>query len=464
MNTQIVRKYLALAIGSTLIFGSLLFFATLDPYRSSLKSKAANFAEKIISWNKHKEKFFVNQNVFFKGESLAFVSKSIIRENESVVLNLFGKGKVDINIEFYNKFGTIHSKENFTIVADRKIPDVFSTLSGFSDKGEEIKINPKVSNGWLDIEINPLNGEKVNIPVFVETREISDVLFVESTDTLNAYVSAYGLPTNYFREPAPLGAYTRPHSMPQNYDIVDFVTTGNALCKDHLINADFVLKSFIRELNCSYNCVSDHFLDEYSNFASAKVLIFGAHNEYWTRKKAENVRKFVHNGGRVLFLGGNTAWRAVERAEGFDMIYGDNLLDEGFEDLIHQVLGSYYDINGYNTFAPFRLNNEAVDHEILSSLSSSKELFALGTDFHCCGMEIHGGSGLETDKLLSGSHESFVLLASGENGWGGGAEIVYRDFHNGGAVLNFGSVSLWHKTKDNVVRTLVSNFLDDFLR
>ena len=464
MIKQRVRIYTAIAIALFLILGSCLFFATLSPYRSFLKSKAAYFGEKIISWNKHKEKFFVNQNVFFKGESLAFVSKSIISENEQVVLNLFGEGKVDINIEFYNTFGTIHSKENLSFVADRKIPDIFSTLYGFSGKGEEIKIAPKVSNGWIDIEINPSNGEKVNIPVLVETREASDVIFVESTDTLNAYVSAYGLPTKYFREPAPLGAYTRPHSMPQNYDIFEFITTGNVHCKDHLINADFVLKRFLRELNYSYKCVSDHFLDKYSNFASAKVLIFGAHNEYWTLKKAENVLKFVHNGGSVLFLGGNTAWRAVERAEGFDMIHGDNLLDDGFEDFIHQVLGSYYDINGYNTFAPFRLNKQAADHEMLSSITSSTGLFALDTDFPCCGKEIHGGSGLETDKLLSGSDESFVLLATGDNGWGGGAEIVYRAFPNGGSVLNFGSVSLWHKTKDNVVRNLVSNFLDNSLR
>jgi hypothetical protein len=464
MIKQRVRIYLAVAIGCCLILGSLLFFLTLDPYRSLWKSKAANLAEKIISWNKHKEKFFVDQNIFFKGESLAFVSKGIISADESVVLNLFGKGKVDITVEFYNKFGTIHSTENFIFFADQKVPPYFSTLSGFSGKGEEIKIDSKVSNGWIDIEINPSNGEKVNIPVFVETREVSDVLFVESTDTLNAYVSAYGLPTKYFREPAPLGAYTRPHAMPQNYDILNFATTGIVHCKDHLINADFVLKSFIRELNCSYNCVSDHFLDKYSNFASAKVLIFGAHNEYWTRKKAENVRKFIQNGGSVLFLGGNTAWRAVERAESFDMIHGDNLLDDGFEDLIHEVLGSYYDINGYNTFAPFHLNKKASGHEILSNINSPTGLFALGTDFPCCGKEINGGSGLETDKLLSGSDESFVLLASGDNGWGGGADIVYRVFPNGGSVLNFGSVALWHKTKDEVVRNLVSNFLDDSLR
>jgi hypothetical protein len=441
----------------------LAFQLSFDPQRSFLKEKVSRVFNKIASWSDHNDEFFTEQHIFINEATVAFVSKNIISEGESINLRMFGTGKVNLFVEYFDESGTLHSTEEKKISISSDVPETFSSFYGFEGNFDEILITPKIDNGWVDVGVNPEFGRKINLPVLIENTKSREVLFVESTDTLNAYVSAYDLPTHYDRKSAPLGAFTRPVAMPQNYDIKNFTESNEVNCKDHLINADLVHKQMINDLNHPISLVSDDFLDQYENLAGVKVLIFGAHNEYWTEAKAENILRFVENGGHLLFLGGNTAWRQVKRGRKFDAIFGSNLLNHGFDRLIREVLGTYYDINGYDTYSSYKLMETEAPEWMDPASFVNTTSFGIGTDFKCCEGLIGGASGLETDKLLSESKEEFTIIAKGNNWFEGGADIVYRKFHSGGTVLNFGSVALWHRTQDQTIRALVKQFLDNAL-
>jgi len=436
---------------------------SFDPQRSSMKEKVSKFLNKIASWNDHNDEFFTEQHIFSEEATVAFLAKNIIQTGDTINLRMFGTGKVNLFVEYFDESGTLHSTEEKNISISSDVPETFSSFYGFEGSFDEILITPKIDNGWVDVGVNPEFGRKINLPVLIENTKSREVLFVESTDTLNAYVSAYDLPTHYDRKSAPLGAFTRPVTMPQNYDIKNFTESNEVNCKDHLINADLVHKQMINDLNHPISLVSDDFLDQYENLAGVKVLIFGAHNEYWTEAKAENILRFVENGGHLLFLGGNTAWRQVKRGRKFDAIFGSNLLSHGFDRLIREVLGTYYDINGYDTYSSFKLIETKAPEWMDPASFVNTSSFGVGTDFECCEGLIGGASGLETDKLLPESKEEFTIIAKGNNWFNGGADIVSRKFPSGGTVLNFGSVALWHRTQDQTIRALVKQFLDKAL-
>lgn len=448
------------------ITGSLVIIcgalASLDPYKSAIKEKASSVVNTIEKWNRPEDKFFVEQEIVLNEPFIATTEKNIYKHDEQIRLLLYGSGHVDLYVEHYDVNGSLTHTENRGLEFEGVPPVSYSSIKGVKGIPVQYRITPKNENGWVDIEVSPSLGRKINIPVFIESSNGSNVLFVESTDTLNAYKSAYGLPTHYKRNVAPLGAYTRPLANPQNYNILDYSHSEMIDCADHLINADLVHKKFLNTLGVDLKAVSDNYLDSFENIQNAKLLIFGAHNEYWTTRKAVNVIRFVGKGGSVLFLGGNTAWRIVERTKDFDLMRGDNLLDDGFEELINQVLGSYYDMNGYKTSAPFEVDSKADDILKMLFFNNNKyaRRFGIGTDFDSCSALVIGASGQETDKLISTASDDFKILARGRNSWWkGGAEIVYREFTSGGAVLNFGSVSLWHKLSDENIKMMLSSFI-----
>ena len=138
----------------------------------------------------------------------------------------------------------------------------------------------------------------------------------------------------------------------------------------------------------------------------------------------------------------------------FDVLYGDDLRDNGFEDIINELLGSYFDSNGYDTYAAYKISNTKALKRLIA-FDDDIKIFAEGTSFNHCKDIIYGGSGHETDKLLNSANKEFILLAEGINRSNGGANLVFRDIPDGGSILNFGSVSLWHNSNDQIINKLV---------
>ena len=399
-------------------------------------------------------RFVVEQKFNIDEPFIAFSEKLIYKNNERIKILFAGESKVNMTMEYYDNSGKLRFIDSNTFDSNVEIETLISSTDGYLGETKSFFLLPKIDNGWVEIFIKPQYGKEISIPVFIEKSESSDILFVESTDTFNAYVSAYGLPTHYSRNTAPLGAYTRPKSMPQHYNIQDYNKIENINCKDHLINSDLIWKQFFTKKSISFNSVSDKFLEDYDNIKNCKMIIFGAHNEYWTKQKADNILNFVNEGGHLIFLGGNTAWRTIERNDSYDIIYGENLLDNGFDIFINEVLGSYFSTIGYDTYAPYQILDIEKFKSIIS-IDKGNIIFSKGSDFETCTGYILGGSGSETDKLLSSANSQFSILAKGKNNSKGGAELVYRDIPNGGSILNFGSISLWHRTSDKIIGNLI---------
>ena len=102
-------------------------------------------------------------------------------------------------------------------------------------------------------------------------------------------------------------------------------------------------------------------------------------------------------------------------------------------------------------------NLEQLDKKLFPSLTKVKT-FGKGSDFKNCRRFIKGASGHETDKLIN--TQDFSLLAKGSNSNKGGSHIVYKEFTSGGSVLNFGTLALWHKTKDEIINHLINVFIN----
>ena len=219
-----------------------------------------------------------------------------------------------------------------------------------------------------------------------------------------------------------------------------------------------VHKANLIDSGVEFQTVSDQFLDKPIDNDQIDLIIFGSHNEYWTALKAKNIMKYIDNGGRILLLGGNQAWRQVYRDQNVTWLSGDGLLnDEIFNKLVTSYLGSYYSAVDYNTYSPMKVVESDVLNKRFSIDLVEGTKLGLGTRFQQCEDLISGISGLETDKLLPNT-AGFNIILKGQNK-NGGADVLYKLFPSDGEVLNFSSVSLWHN-KDPQIFNLIKSFVE----
>jgi hypothetical protein len=392
---------------------------------------------------------------------LAYTDKLVYQSGQ--IPKLFVRASQDYSVKiFIIENGAVKLLSQKRTQQSRKLGHiVFNTFTGFSNSDfDVVELDLVNRSGWHQAEV--ISGaRKSYVPFFVEKLNNHKVLFVESTDTLKAYVSANDMRTYYTpSKPKLIGVFSRPLGYPINYKIKLYNSAPNDVdCTDGLINADFVLKAGLDQLSISYDVVSDEFLDNLDNLKRYRMIVLGAHNEYWTSKKVENIKAYAYRGGSLLILGGNTAWRWVARLSSMEVFWGDGVLkdDERYESFLTSTLGSYYDPTGYDTYAPFQLVDGM---HLLQDSQKITNLFGVGTKFERCKDRISGASGHETDRLFKKS-QGFSVIAKGLNkGGSSGAQIVYKRFGNEGRgqVLNFGSISLWHRIDDPVIQSLIRNF------
>jgi len=403
----------------------------------------------------------VNQIIVISDSLIATTDRLVFRENSDIKVRIRSRDSLKLTVSEFRNFtpkAILTSDFKPTV----RPPEVsLSTLNGFDQHDFDtfvFKPSPHYT-GWIQLRIESSRATR-NIPIFVEGKQSSDVLFVESTDTMKAYKSNYGLRTNYVPGARKLyGDFTRPDNYPVEYELKLFGrwdSIENIDCEDHLANADFVIKHGLVEMGLSFDNASDEFLDHYDNFKNYKLVIFGAHNEYWTEAKFQNLGRYIDEGGSVLFLGGNTAYRHIKKMDGFAIIWGADLLHAEFGEWIKKYLGSYYTARGYKTYAPFEMSEDTASTPLLRNRKAG-EAFGIGTSFDACKKKITGVSGHETDKYVDQARD-FILIASGKNENNAGADIVFKAFDSGGYVLNFGSVSTWHGMNDPVIIELIRDF------
>jgi hypothetical protein len=471
----------ALAIGAVLLVlhpsnselnGNLKSIVSNQIYKIG-QSKVSQFISRSVTGDQslllNQEPLFVPQDIIVEtGILFAFTDQLVYQKGEKPKLFIRGKGNFQVNVYNFSNSKRNQIQKFDGSLNERGASTFFNTFKGFEKtEFDSFTLNIKESIGWIQIQVRA-SGKVLLLPIFLEEYPRNDVLFVESTDTIKAYVSGASMRTFYARLPMNIvGEFTRPFAYPTYYEIKHWSTSPEEIlsseCTDHLINADFVLKDQLERIGINHSVVSDEFLDRDVDLSLYRMIVLGTHNEYWSSKKINRIMEYVEQGGSLLILGGNTAWRQIARGNDFDYLWGEGILSSnpGYENYLKNLLGSYYDISGYDTYAPFKL---LAASRLLNEDSIIGGSFGVGTNFDVCEGKIAGASGHETDKLY-GKSNGFTVIAKGLNGDGnGGAEIVYKHFESsGGQVLNFGSLSLWHRIDDSVIQKLILNF-DKFAR
>lgn len=408
----------------------------------------------------------------FECTSLAYLDEFVITEGQDAVLNLFGKGLIQIKIAKINNslVDKLTVKSNFSVDIDNPVPKSFTNRFGFSNQeAKVITINMRdYEPGWYEIITKDTQGQLFQLVLFIESLELSNVLFVESTDTLIAYNGTYkntGIPNNYKRS---VSQINRAEAFPKNIPIEYDVTPSKFFpirCNSHLILADIVLKQHLQRNGVGFTEIADSQLDLPTTYDGVDTIIFGSHNEYWTQDKLQHLSAFVERGGKLLFLGGNQAYREIRRHNDYWIIRNDNFKkDKEVYSAIAELMGTFFK-GDMGTGESLKLNNAEIWRKKFKVEINDVDVLGDGSDFSYCvspyalnpiGL-ISGASSIETDQLIDGVN-GFYLLATGmqENG---GADVVYKEFKGGGKILNFSSVGLWHTLSDPYIADLINSFL-----
>jgi hypothetical protein len=211
-----------------------------------------------------------------------------------------------------------------------------------------------------------------------------------------------------------------------------------------------------------------------------RALILIEHPEYWSEKMLDNLEDYLNKGGRLLYLGGNGIYDAVDVSDDFTYItvYGRD--GQGRTRLFRQltpprpesrILGVAFpwtpdggDI-GNNAYERKAYKVEKPDHRFFKG-TGLKAGDLIG-EYCWCNFEGQtagsGASGWECDRIDENSPENIELLAIGENS-GAQANMTYYDHPGGGFVFSVGSMSFGGSlVVDEKLQQIVRNILEECL-
>jgi hypothetical protein len=308
---------------------------------------------------------------------------------------------------------------------------------------------------------------------YINAEALPATPIVNSRAELSRYTSAeFG--TWAFPEYAPL-SFDRPESFNDiafEEKITDPIE-GRQAC--HLAPAEWRLLGWLEREGIGYDLYADSQLDAGSlDLSKYRVLILNTHPEYWTCRMYQRVKQWVfHEGGRLMYLGGNGLNCEVELTGDAMIVRNGSITslwpagmaghDSRFA-VRHEseanLLGVVFTPAGAMTGAPYRVLEP--DHWAFAG-TGLRAADTFGE--RCLHQRCPGGaSGHETDKVSSSSPKNVLKLAKGLNTDDGGAEMVVFDTPSGGMVFSAGSISYPAALPvDDHVSRITANVLQRFL-
>jgi N,N-dimethylformamidase len=247
---------------------------------------------------------------------------------------------------------------------------------------------------------------------------------------------------------------------------------GRAGC--HVAPTDWRMLGWMEREGFQYDLYADmHLHQGLLDLDAYRVLVLGAHPEYWSRAMYQAVKDWVvERGGRLAYLGGNGLNCEVSLSDAATMVVhnGDaqrlaaeqaryeSRFGMRVESEAH-LLGVVYDERGVMTAAPYRVIDGR--HWALAG-TGLREGDPFGYD------SLHeripgGASGHETDKISPSSPAGIERLAKGTNPDDGGADLIHYTTSSGGAVFSTGSIC-WPSSLlvDDAVSRITANVLRCF--
>jgi hypothetical protein len=330
----------------------------------------------------------------------------------------------------------------------------------------------------------------------------SQIAVLASNVTWNAY-NAFGGRSNYINpDKLPnipvvnsrqeLARYTNPDNInygvwdyaPLSFDRPELINSialgeqatdpieGRAAC--HLASAEWRLLAWMEREGFEYDYWAETQLQSgVLDLKNYKILVISTHPEYWSREMFQRVHHWVfHEGGRLVYLGGNGLNCEVEFLDPFTMRVrnGDDreMKRRNLESRFHftgisegSLLGVVYDERGIMTSAPYEVLEP--DHWVFwgTNLKKGDHFGQESLHRRCPG----GASGHETDKTTASSPKGTQIIARGLNADQGGAEIVTFETSTGGRVFSAGSIT-WPASVlvSEPVSQMTKNVLEEFLK
>jgi hypothetical protein len=311
---------------------------------------------------------------------------------------------------------------------------------------------------------NPFGGRSNYI---LAARMIDEPVVNSLTDLPRYRLSDYG-EWKSAAEFAPL-SFDRPEPVnfvPADIQCVDPIE-GRQAC--HLAPAEWRLLGWLERQGCAYDLYADYQLHGgVLDLDAYRVLILSVHPEYWSEEMYRAVKRWVfERGGRLMYLGGNGLNCKVEFLDDGRAMRCLNQWPAGCESRFHaqveseaNLLGVVFTDAGAMTVAPY----EVVEPEHWAFAGTGlRRGDRFGTRI------LHqrygdGASGHETDKVSPSSPKNARVLARGLNPDQGGAELVFFETGNGGAVFSAGSIT--YPTAllcDPPTSAITANVLERFL-
>ncbi|MFO0867604.1 MAG: DUF6605 domain-containing protein [Pirellulales bacterium] len=276
-------------------------------------------------------------------------------------------------------------------------------------------------------------------------------------------------------EYAPL-SFERPEPI-NHIDLNEKITDpieGRAAC--HIAPAEWRLFGWLEREGFPYDLYAETQLHSGQlDLSSYRALVISTHPEYWSRQMYQRVKQWVfHEGGRLLYLGGNGLNCEVEFLDDSTMVVQNGAMTSlwpsgiGAESRMAKrleceaaLLGVVFTPAGIMTGAPYQVKDAG--HWVFAGTQLRN-----GDTFgeKCLHRRCPGGaSGHETDKISALSSPPQVqLLAQGLNPDDGGAHMVMFDTPHGGAVFSVGSICYPSSLPvDDHVSRITANVLRRFL-
>jgi N,N-dimethylformamidase len=323
-----------------------------------------------------------------------------------------------------------------------------------------------------------LNGDETYIVFVVKpsAHQRGDFAVLANTNTWNAY-NGWGGRSKYSTPPAAQLSFERPNPATAPLD------DGQI---NHLTRSELWILNWLEDAGYKLDLYSDYdFHLGIDGMASYKALILTTHPEYWTLQMLDNLEKYVQQGGKLLYLGGNGVFEKVEfnnEASSLTLLNGDPASDRPKSFLRNLnpprsergILGVAFRFDNYMTFAPYRVLES--DHRFFvgTGLANGDLIGQTG---------INGGaaSGWEMDTSEAGNApdgatvsatgpddrgsapDNVQVLARGDNP-GYGADMICYETGGGGFVFSAGSLTFGGSlVQDAHLQAVIRNILNECL-
>ncbi|MCB0669796.1 MAG: hypothetical protein KDC80_28420 [Saprospiraceae bacterium] len=331
----------------------------------------------------------------------------------------------------------------------------------------KISLN-KLQSGYYLIHLYLITSPTTvyNTPLLVRSSNDKPITIVASTNTWQAY-NQFGGKSNYrdFVTPRFLQLLFRflykvnPGLAPKNnlpfHRPYSEAITNLDLKKDPMsiwtlngeISAEYQLIRLLSKNNIDYEVISDSDFENLSSSEAQKLIVFHNHSEYWSRQAIGKMRYLYGQGMSFAFLSGNNMYREVMQTPFYGLQVENQFIDPS---LIEPLIGTFYSEAGYNTYASYRILQP--DHWIFNKVDP-KSIDEFGGE----------ASGSEMDKLGPNSTD-FLLLAQGNNAFGGAQMVIKEDNLRKNYIFNASSESFVRGINSNPdLDQLVLNLVNSVL-